>query len=160
LNNTIEANSKASVLVVKGIPMLSKENTVLIYKKIATAIGYSDERTPSVEAFRLGRKRPESKYDPPILLRFTYTIDKNAFHIKYFVHKKLNLSDVGFQSNERIYINENLIKDYQPIYQAAMKLRFEKKLHTVTTSHGIVHVKQTSTDRSIPIKMINELDRF
>jgi hypothetical protein len=112
--------------------MLSKETTVLMYKKIATAIGYSDERTASVEAFRLEKKLPESKYDPPILLKFTSTMDKDAFHIKYFVHKKLNLSDVGFQSNERIYINGNLIKDYQPIYQVAMKLRFEKKLHTVT----------------------------
>jgi hypothetical protein len=43
LNNTIEANSKASDLVVKGIPMLSKENTIFIYK---------------LKHFRLGKNGP------------------------------------------------------------------------------------------------------
>jgi hypothetical protein len=74
---------------------------------------------------------------------------KNAFHHKYFAHKTLNLSEIGFQSDQKVYIIENWTKFNQEIYAASMKLKAnDKKLHTVSTSQGVVSVKRPVGDRS------------
>jgi hypothetical protein len=160
LENKIEATSKANDLVVKGIPLLSNERPMSIYLGAAAAIGYTPEMTPQVDIFRLGKKKVGSKFDPPLLLRFTNFFDKNAFHRKYFAHKTLSLSEIGFQSDQRVYITENLTKYNQEIYAAAMKLKADKKLHSVSTSQGVVSVKRAVGDRPMPIMLKSELNKY
>ena len=139
--------------------MLSNENPVKIYVDIAAAIGYDNVTTPSADnIIRLGKKKPGEKSDPPLLVTFARIPDKIEFFRRYFRHNHLNLSEIGFNADQRIYITENLTKLDQEIYAAAMKLRHEKKLHTVSTSRGVVMVRRNKEDRPVPVKAVSELD--
>jgi hypothetical protein len=62
LRDESEAASRATDLVVKGIPMQQNENAVDIYLKIAAAIGYASGNIPTADFFRLGRKRVPNSY--------------------------------------------------------------------------------------------------
>jgi hypothetical protein len=158
--DVMDSNSKANDLLVKGIPLVNGQKCSDIYSKIASAIGYIPGNIPFAEAFRLGKKKPGTTYDPPILLKFMNKFDKNNFYHSYFVHKTLKLAEIGFQLEQRIIITENLTKHNQSIFVAAMKIKNEARLKSVSTSNGIVFVKQREGDNKIPIKCLSGLDRF
>jgi len=160
LRSEAEAATKANDLIIKGVPMIANEcetDVVDIYCKIAVAIGYTPVNIPHAEIFRMGRKISGAKFDPPLLLKFTNWLDRKTFHKRYFLRRNLNLSDVGFTTTQRIFITENLTKQNQHIYSAAMKLRYEKKLWAVSTSGGVVLVRRREGDRPTPVLSINEL---
>jgi hypothetical protein len=76
---------------------------------------------------------------------------------RYFRHNHLNFAETGFSSRERVYINENLTKFDQEIHAAALKLRLEHKLSTVSTSRGVVLVRQIKVERPVPVKAVSKL---
>jgi len=157
LRNETEAASKATDLIVKGIPMLPRENVVNIYLQIAATIGYRNEDVPTADIFRLGKKKDGAKFDPPLLMRFTTVHAKNSFHRQYFRHSSLNLQDIGLSANQRIFITENLTKKHQEFYAAAMKLRREKQLYSVSTSRGVVMIRRNPGERPTPVNSLNSL---
>jgi hypothetical protein len=160
IDDAIDVNNRAADLLVKGIPMLPRENSRAIYQSIATAIGYPNNYAPLAEVFRLGVKKPNTKYDPPLILRFANRIEKNIFHQKYFEMKNLGLNHIGFQTTSRIIISENLTKTYQVIFSAAMKLKHDGKLTRVSTLRGAVYAKPCGKEKSIPIRSLSDLDCF
>jgi hypothetical protein len=158
LRNDAEAATKSADLIIKGVPMLSNENPVNIYVGIAAAIGYNNVTTPSADSIiRLGKKKPDGKFDPPLLVKFVKISDKMEFFRRYFQHKHLNLSEIGFNTRQRIYITENLTKQDQEVHAAAMQLRHERKLSSVSTSRGVVMVRRRREDRPVPVKAVSEL---
>jgi hypothetical protein len=157
LRNETEATAKANDLLIKGVPMLNNDNPIEYYCRIATVIGYSSEDIPHAEIFRLGKKQNASGYVPPILVKFSRLSARNAFFQSYFQHRNLNLSEIGFMSNTRIYITENMTGHNLEIYEAPLKLRHEKKIHSVSTSRGSVMVRFGEDDNLVAVNTMAEL---
>jgi hypothetical protein len=99
-------------------------------------------------------------YNPPILVKFASNYDKEDFHHRYFVKGDLNLTNIGFSVDQRIIIVENLTKHNQAIFAAAIKLKKEKTIFAVSTSHGVVYIKKNEGDRPVQIKFLSELERL
>jgi hypothetical protein len=158
LEHSAELNSKSNDLIMKGVPMLSRENTTTYYERAARTIGFAANSIPRADVFRLGRKAANSTVGPPILIKFMNKMDKSDFHNKYFKHLNLKLSDLGFESSEeRIYISENLTKSCQTIFVEAKKLKREGKMSAVKTSFGAVFVKKLEGDNWMQINEISNL---
>jgi hypothetical protein len=160
LENMIELNNKCNDLIVKGVPVLISENPLTIYQKMATTLGYGTDSVPQVEVFRLGKKKAGAKHDPPLLIKFQNPYERQRFYDKYFEFGNLKLQHVGIEADQRIYISENLTKMNQPIFAAAMRLKRERKIASVSTSNGTVHVKPRQGDRRVPIRDMSELERY
>jgi hypothetical protein len=160
LQDTVEANSRSTDLIVKGVPILGKENCTIIYQKIALAIGYSQDFIPQADTFRLGVKKPNAKFDPPLLFKFASKFEKDIFHQKYFDVKNLNLNQIGWNVDQRIIITENLTKSAQQIFSAAMALQREKKVHKASTSQGNVFVRHKEGHNRVRVKSLSDLDRY
>jgi hypothetical protein len=60
----------------------------------------------------------------------------------------------------RIYISENLTKHNREIFDAALNLKKDGKLVSVSTFHGTVSVKLAPTDRPKQIMCLADLDSF
>jgi hypothetical protein len=160
LKDALEKSAKANDLIIKGIPILPNEQPRPLYLKIATAIGYCLETTPPADAFRLGKRRVGAKFDPPLMIRFTNFLDRDGFLKNYFRHKTLNLLDLGYQVNKRVFITENLTRNNQLIYAAAMKMKFDKKICSVSTVNGSISIKKVKEDRPTIIQNLTELNDF
>jgi hypothetical protein len=160
VDNKLEMLARQNDLIIKGIPALNNENTLIIYHKIAAAIGLSTETAPFVQIHRMGKKKPGNKMDPPILVKFMNSYDKMRFFDKYFEHKNLKLVDVGIAADQRIYINENLTPLNQKIYAEAMRIKKENKIASVSTYHGVVNVKKEQRDKYVPIRDLTELKHY
>jgi hypothetical protein len=157
LRNETEATAKANDLLIKGVPMLNNDSPIEYYCRIATVIGYSSEYIPHAEIFRLEKKKNASGYEPPILVKFSRLSARNALFRSYFQHRNLNLSEIAFMSNTRIYITENMTGHNLEIYKAALKLRHEKKIHSVSTSRRSVMVRFREDDNLVAVTTMAEL---
>jgi hypothetical protein len=160
VDNKIDMLARQNDLIVKGIPTLTNEKTLAIYHKIATAIGFSTETAPFVQIYRMGRKKPGSNVEPPLLVNFMNSHDKTRFYDKYFERKNLKLVDIGIDADQRIYINENLSPLNQKIYAEAMRRKREGKFFSVSTFHGVINVKQKQDGRFVPVRDLTELERY
>ncbi|KAL9707703.1 hypothetical protein quinque_011221 [Culex quinquefasciatus] len=77
---------------------------------------------------------------PPIVVAFESKYKRNEFMKAYFQKANLSLKDLGFPSDGRIYINENLSAQNYSAFQQAMGWKREKKIHSVKVSDGMVFV--------------------
>jgi hypothetical protein len=64
VDNKLEMLSRQNDLIVKGIPALNNEKTLIIYHKIAAAIGLSAKTAPLVQIHRLGKKKAWNQDGP------------------------------------------------------------------------------------------------
>jgi hypothetical protein len=157
MRNNLEMSEKSNDLIIKGIPTVSNEVLQTYYRKIAVAIGFEPNDIPRADIFRLGRKRINSEFDPPILLKFTNKLDKTLFHNLYFAKLDLNLTILGFEVQKRIFISENLSKKNQKIFSEAMKMKRDKKIASVNTHFGTVSITKKAGDHKIEINELAEL---
>jgi hypothetical protein len=161
MENQMEMSIKSCDLIVRGVPVLAREDLVNYYHRIAAEIGCNTESFPRAEVFRLGRKLPNSKHDPPILIKFTNKLDKSLFFNNYLANfNKLTVNTLGFNTRSRIYISENLTKFNQRIHGEALKLKKDKKLHKVSSSFGYIYVKPKEKDPRVLINELSDLRRF
>jgi hypothetical protein len=157
LENSLELSEKSVDIIVRGIPMLKDENLETYYKNIAVAIKFDPEILPRVRAFRLGRKKPGSRTDPPILFKFSNRFDRMDFFRAYLKDINLKLSDIGLTTDTRIYLSDNMTTMNRRIFQAAWKLRDEKKIFSVKTISGKVYIRIREADMPIAISHLSEL---
>jgi hypothetical protein len=157
LENSHEFFEKSVDVIVRGIPMLKDENLNNHYKNIAAAINYNPEILPRVQTFRLGRKKPGSRTDPPILIKFASRFERMDFFRAYLKDINLKLSDIGFTTDTRIYLSDNMTTMNRRIFQMAWKLRDEKKIFSVKTVSGKVYIRIRETDIPIAISNLSEL---
>jgi hypothetical protein len=163
LQNDLERQSRSTELIVRGVPMATNEKCQQVYQTIAKAIGYAPGTIPIADAFRLGRRPsvlPDSKV-PSILIRFVNKLEKIAFHQKYFAKKDLNLTDLGFDgATSRVYISESLTTNNQKLFGAAMMMKKDGKLASVSTYHGAISVKTSQYGNPTRIKSTADLERL
>jgi hypothetical protein len=159
LENKLELAEKSMDLIVRGVPMLKDENLYNIYRFIAVAINIQPEFLPRARLYRLGRKKPGSKADPPILIKFTNRLDRMEFFGAYLRDTSLKLSNIGFSplADTRVYLSDNLTTMSRSIFQMAWKLKAEKKIFSVKTISGKVLIRIAETDAPIAISHISEL---
>jgi hypothetical protein len=158
LEHTLELKTKENELIVRGVPVVVGENCQNVYQSLATAIGYNSTQVPLADAFRLKGRGNLSSNSPPILVKFALKFDKIAFYNKYFKKKTLNLTDIGYQTSVRIYISENLTKQNQHIFGAALQLKKDGVIASVSTHFGAVSVKKTREGNRITIGNMADLD--
>lgn len=144
-------------LLFYGIPYSPDESLQQLYEKIATALKYKEADRPIVDLKRL-KKDTDKEKDPPIMCQFSLRNARDTFYERYLAEKNLSLSQLGFDSNKRVYVNENLPKPIRNIKKTAFKMRSENQLQKVFIRNGIVFIQRSEDSSPEPIYHIKELD--
>lgn len=130
-------------------------------KKLTRKINFT---TPSFidNCFRIEKKNGEHKQtDKPgtILLKLTTEIARDALmkcYFSYIKKKKLVPDDIGLEGNDRIYINEHMNPNLQPLLKIALALRREGKLTQVASHSSYISVKMSSNGRTQWFRVYDE----
>lgn len=154
--DTLERESHSADLLLNGIPITPNEDLNLLFNKICTKLGFAAKDYTLLSIFRLKNKFSH----PTIVLKFISQDARNAFYKLYWKSKNLNLIDVGFQTDSRIYVKESLTKSNLEIFQRAMALRREKKLYSVLTYNGCVYVKNQPEAQAVRIDSVSLLTEY
>ncbi|EDS31823.1 conserved hypothetical protein [Culex quinquefasciatus] len=145
-NASIGRVEKANELIISGVPYQQNENLVAMFGFIVTRLGCDESKIPLASLARLAKS--------PI------AVDRNAFYASYLNHRDLNLSHIGFQNTNRIYVNENLTKEDREIRAAALRLKKEGKVQKVYSRNGIVYAKGRGNAPAEPCPTLEHLAVF
>lgn len=149
-------------LVATCVPEVPGENVVTIVKRLAKQINFTQSGFID-NCFRVSKKdgRDTSDKPPTILIKFTTEISRDSFIKCYFTYIKRNQltpSDIGLEGNSRIYVNEHLSPEIQPLLKKALSLRREGVLLQVASHCTYLSVKLSVNGRIIWRRIHNEND--
>ena len=145
----LERESLLLELVVTGFPLHQNENLEWIVDRMCKVLesgmdGISGFYRVSRNANNNNRpnKAPPKVIDyPPIILKFWSFNMKQQFFKRYLNKKSLNLSDFGYPTAARIYINESLTASNHKLLMKARLMQKDKIIHQCHTYRGQVFVK-------------------
>lgn len=141
-------------LIAHGIPSTKSENLYDIFHQICAKIDFIPKDFTLQSIFRIKSKSNFS----PVILKFISSSAKTEFYMRYIKFKNLNLSDIGFASHDRIYLQESLSTLQAEIFRRALTFKKSQQLFSVFTQNGFVNVKQNSTSGSIRLVSLSQLD--
>lgn len=147
-------------LIAVGIPYLPNENLHAHLTSIAKTIGFDENKLSHVNCKRLRSKALMEGDASLAILQFSMSSLRDEFYAKYYSKRDLCLRHIGFNSDRRIYINENLTSHARAIKRTALRMRREKTLTLVTTKLGIVHVKKTLDGPLLAVSSVDQLTQI
>lgn len=130
------------------------------FAKWCQILGYPENFIPMIDARRISKLPLISGKTYPILLQFAISNNRSDFYAKYLRTRSLTLEQIGFNSNGRVYINENLTTADRALKAKALIARKQGKLESVFTRNGIVYTKRTADGDRYPISSEDQLTDF
>lgn len=163
-------------LLVRNIPVLKDESVTTITKTICSVIGFQSPygipiafrlrgATEPAKAPRMTRSqsltdkgKEKAVQFPSIILKFATDWDAKVFMDRYYLKASLKLSDVGFTSQERIYVSENLTPQNFAIFRLAREMKSAGTVVKTRVRDGIVAVLLSGDNTSFTqIRNIRDL---
>lgn len=139
--DAVDRLAKSNDLLLTGVPYSATENTNVLLKRLAVALGYCESNIPLMYTKRLSRAPIIVGATPPILLQFAFRASKDEFFVRYLSRKNLSLSHLGVGAEKRVYLNENLTETARIIKGIALKLKRSGHIKNVFTKGGVIFVK-------------------
>lgn len=181
LEDSITRHSRLNQVTIRNIPANRQEDLHNIFQQICSTIGYlkssnyhniyrivhttkpmnssADQQLKSRLRNKNGMPSTSSVSITPsvIIVCFATNWEKTEFMNAYFKYSKLCLTDIGFSSNIRIYIGDNLTPINYNIYRKAGSLKKEGKIFSIKLINGLIYVARKSGDRAQLVSCINQL---
>lgn len=143
-------------LLVNGIPKVQNEDLYQIFETICNKINFHAMDFTLLSIFRCNNKSNKAT----IILKFISSTARNKFYESYInmaKKKPFVLSDIGFDSNDRFYIQESLSSLNSSIHRKAIELKKQHRIFSVFTQNGFVKVKRNADTKAIQIVNILQL---
>lgn len=148
---------RAVELIVSGVPYQANENLAQLFANISTVLGYQSGQLPIVDLQRLSKLPIAAGSTPPILIQFALRNVRNEFYRRYMGSRSLTLRHLGFDAENRVFINENLTKLSRVIRAEALKLKKSGSVVQVYTRNGAVFVKRRGATEAEQVRSIDQL---
>lgn len=161
----MERLALSNELVITGIPYSQGENPSDVVGDIVNALNCNLKPADFSSIYRVAlkkkqRKNPSGNVTAPIIIRFYFEDAKQHLMSSYFQRKGLNLTDIGFKTSSRIYINESLTKSNREIFSSAAQAKRLQKLHKYFTRRGLVYVQMAADSRAVCIESVGKLNEL
>lgn len=171
----IETYRKSYEAVIEGLPSKFKRSLLEIFGMICTTIGFDEEGGvnfcndkksfavrayyPNVKIYLINGKKSNTS---TMIVRFSSIFDKDVFINQYFSNSsKLTLKSIGFKSDTRIFIHQNLTSKKYKIFREALKYKKAKQIKSVrVTSYGDIGVKLLNSekfDEIVSVEILKQL---
>lgn len=157
---TIARSHLANDLLISGVPYTKNEDLYQYFRSWCEVLGYTMHMIPMVDIHRLTKQLPRDGTKPFILVQFAITNQRNVFFHKYLRSRNLTLKHIGFQSDSRVFVNENLIPSARKIKAKAIELKKKGKLVNVFSRSGIIYIRTASDNEDRRINTEEELQEF
>lgn len=150
-------------IIIRGIPLMENENDEKLKEvilKICTCIKCIMDANSIKGVFRfkaIKQTKGATAKIPNIIVKFANLDIKGRFMSCYYKFKTLSLNNIGLNSTNRIYCNENLTIANHKLLMYAIQHK-GTKLHSAFSSNGHVFYRIASDARPIRLICVNEID--
>lgn len=156
---SLERYKKLGAYIVYGIPIEESEDLYSIFQSICSKIQVNlNVNSSTISAFRIGNKSRSGK-PPAVLLK---CLDRSASTPFFTAYRSksppLTTSDIGFSTNNRIFINHSLTHHDQKIHQKCLELKSKKLLSQVNIDEGVISIKLDRQSKKVRISSLADLN--
>ncbi|XP_050680148.1 uncharacterized protein LOC126976048 [Leptidea sinapis] len=154
--NSKEQWLRTNNVEIKGVPQKPNENLYDLLGKIGTKILYPVSKEKVNFITRVPVRKGNNTKNKPIIISFINRYAKEDFVAAGRAYKGLNISDVGFEGKEHIFINDHLTARNKQLLSQTKALAKEKNYKYIWVQHGKILVR--FTDSSPPLHIRSEKD--
>jgi hypothetical protein len=155
----MEQYSHRNNLIIYGIPEQNGENLDHFIRRVANAIQFPDWSSNLVDAMHRMGNATESK-PRPIIIKFTSRLQKEEFLKKRKVHRNLKATDLGYSSENSIYVNESLTPANRELLRMAREAAKTKSYSHVWTANCAIFVRRGPGAPAKRIKSAEDLNQL
>lgn len=155
--NNIEQYSRRECLEIRGIPVLSGENTNEIILKIGEQIGVrikDDDISISHRLATASRNENHSKRESAIIVKFTRRDIRDQFYKARKNLRNKTTRDIGMLrcTEHKIYVAENLTQCNRKLFNKCLEAKKQLNYKFIWTMYGKIFLRKDDTSPSISIK--------
>ncbi|CAG9094427.1 unnamed protein product [Plutella xylostella] len=156
--NEKEQWSRLNNVEIKGIPLKSNENLFDIVESLGKHVNQPISKS---QINFISRVPVYNSKDKSILLGFVNRYAKEDFiAAARLKNQSLKASDIGFASDERIYVNDHLSPGNKKLLSKTKLVAREKNCKYVWVKHAKIHVRRNDTAPVITIRSDGDLNRL
>ena len=150
--NHLEQYGRWDMLTLKGIPKQAGESTDDVIINVANML----EVDLSVRDIDISH-RTSNNTDAGIIIKFNSRRKRNEIYGKRKNLKNKTVKELGFNSDNKIYINESLTQKNGDLLKKTRKLKESKQLKHIWTKNGSIFVRETDDAETYNIKSITDI---
>lgn len=157
----LEQYSHRNNLIVYGIPEEKNENIIRVVNRLANALQFENWSSNLLDALhRMGRTDSSRSQPRPIIIRFISRLDKDLFLSKRKVRRNLKALDLGYSSENSIYVNESLTPANRELLKRTREAARTKGYSQVWTANCSIFIRQDKETKAIKIVSEKDLERL
>lgn len=159
----IESENMLKTLVLSGIPESKKEDLPSVIEKMCETLNTTFTKSDIDAVYRVKKQKDSSSSDPQIVnIRFNSMIARDNFYDsrKYMAKNNFNSTDLGFDKENKIYINEKLSKATQELFYYARMKKKELNYKYAWTYHGNIFLREQKSTEAIRIASKEDLTKL
>lgn len=157
--NSVEQYSHRNNLLIYGIPEVNGENIILVVKRLAEVLNFENWSIQYIDAVhRMGRRGGPGPR--PIIIKFVSRLVKEQFLKLRRLKRNLKASDLGYSSDDNIYVNESLTSSTRQLLKLARETAKQRKYDQVWTANCAIFVRKDRDSPSIKILSAQDLDKM
>ena len=139
---------RRDMLEIHGIPVTSGENTNSLVKKVVNLIE-PDLELADQEISTSHRLPAAEGHIPPIIVKFTRRDTRNRIYSQKRNLSSKKASDIGFQQQSRIYLNESLTQKSRMLLKKVKEFKINHHYKFLWTRQGKVFLKKNESQSQI-----------
>lgn len=128
-------------------------------RRLAGALQFEDWSTSVMDAVHRMGKISESR-PRPIIIRFVSRLNKDIFLNKRKVKRNLKASDLGYSSENSVYINESLTSANRTLLKMTRDMAKTRGYSQVWTANCAIFTRRDKESPAIKIVSVKDLDRM
>lgn len=136
-------------LIISGIPPMCRDLDSAV-NNIYKTLNVPLDKSCSGAIFRLR--------NGSVVVKFISTMARQQVFSNYLKFARLNVSHIGFDGDQRIYINESLCKETARLLKMAIRLRRGGHIFSAFTRRGHLFIRKTGEDEPIKITYSHQLN--
>lgn len=147
-------------LIISGVPLENNDDPFALLGDIIGALNCNLKQGDFVAVFRLRGNNSESSRNKrivPIVARLQEEWHKQELLTAYFKKRNLNLTDIGFKTSTRIFINERLTVTNREIFNRASEAKRSNLIYRFFTRRGLVFIQRNESSRPECIYHVKDL---
>ena len=150
--NHLEQYGRWDMLTLKGIPKHAGESTDDVMINVAKML----EVDLSVSDIDISHRTSKNAH-AGIIIKFNSRRKRNEIYGKRKNLKDKTVKELGFDSENKIYINESLTQKNGDLLKNTRKLKESKQLKHIWTKNGSIFVRETDDADTYNIKSITDI---
>ena len=158
--NNMEQYMRRDCLEIRGIPVLTGEDTSQLVKKVGEIIEVQVQDQDISISHRLTDSRPDR--DPALIVKFARRNVRDKF---YKVRKNLrgkSLRDIGITrfAGRKIFIVESLTQHNRKLFNECLQKKKDLNYRFIWTTHGKILLRKDEDSPVITITKRNDIDKL